>query len=37
MDVDREHQNIPDKLYKRNATKISFRRLKFIGEEFIII
>ncbi|AGK99049.1 hypothetical protein Clopa_4332 [Clostridium pasteurianum BC1] len=37
MDVDRKHQNIPDKLYTRNARKISFKKLKFIGEEFITI
>ena len=37
MDVDREHEKIPDKLYTKKTGKISIQRLKFIGEEIITI
>ncbi|MDF2503498.1 MAG: hypothetical protein K0R06_989 [Clostridium sp.] len=37
MDVDRQHEKIPDKLYTKKARKISIERLKFIREEIIII
>lgn len=37
MDVDRQHEKIPDKFHTKKAKKIGIEGLKFIGEEIITI